>query len=223
MTSSPSSDTTPLLSGQHPPRSSSIPTHNNYPSGASPGQHLSTSIPANTTPSSNNNANGRHWSEETEDILGPDPSTYGHQNTGGAGYRRRSGPPPPGGPGSSPSGLHSHADLDAQRFFGQDRPTGLKRIFFSCCCFPCRRAYFSFQNKYSKTEKKWMAVAALFFLLSVCFLCAYVRAREEIPASGKNVRVAVLFLGLRLCLLCGKREVGKHGKGTNGKTDFFFV
>lgn len=197
MPPSPSSDTTPLLAGHHP-HSSSIPTRNNPPSGTTgPGQQQQSSFPGhNASSSSNKNHSGRHWSEETEDILGPDPSTYGHQNTGGAGYRRRSGgPPPPEGPGSSPLNdssanlPYSHADLDAQRYFGQDRPTGLKRILFGCCCFPCRRAYFNFQNKYSKREKYWMAMASFFFFLSVCFLCALVRAREEIPDSSKNVSV----------------------------------
>ncbi|KAF9911219.1 hypothetical protein EC991_004443 [Linnemannia zychae] len=151
------SDTTPLLAGQQPPI---LPRHN---------------------PNSNNpNNNQRHWSEETEDILGPDPNAYGHQNTGGAGYRRRTGPPPPG------STLPGNSSLDAQRFSGRDRPTGLKRILCSCCCLPCRQAYYSLQNKYSKTEKYSMAFAGFCLLLAIGFLCAYVRARESIPLSGKN-------------------------------------
>ncbi|KAF8931072.1 hypothetical protein BGZ47_000253 [Haplosporangium gracile] len=150
-----SSDTTPLLSGQQP---SSLPRHN---------------------PNLNTNANNqRHWSEETEDILGPDPNANGYQNTG-AGYRRR-GPPPPGSsilPGSS---------LDAQRFSGRDRPRGLKRILCNCCCLPCRQVLYAFQNKYTKTEKYSMTFAGICLLLAVGFLCAYVRARESIPLSGKN-------------------------------------
>ncbi|KAF9150407.1 hypothetical protein BG015_007786 [Linnemannia schmuckeri] len=149
-----SSDTTPLLTGQQP---SSLPRHN---------------------PNLNTNANNqRHWSEETEDILAPDPTANGYQNTG-AGYRRR-GPPPPG------SSILPGGSLDAQRFSGRDRPRGLKRIL-NCCCLPCRQALRAFQNKYTKTEKYSMAFAGICLLLAVGFLCAYVRARESIPLSGKN-------------------------------------
>lgn len=151
-----SSDTTPLLAGQLP-----------------------TSLPRHNPNLNNNNNNQRHWSEETEDILGPDPNANGYQNTG-AGYRRR-GPPPPGS-----SSLPGNSSLDAQRFSGRDRPTGLKRILCNCCCLPCRQAYYAFQDKYSKTEKYSMAFAGLCLLLAVGFLCAYVRARESIPLSGKN-------------------------------------
>ncbi|KAG0248746.1 hypothetical protein BG011_009965 [Mortierella polycephala] len=177
--SSSTSDTTPLLGGQ-PNRRTSIPnssSNNNQHIDSGPG--LNTPPPlANTTNGINpNNSNQRHWSDETEDIVGPDPSVYGHQNTG-AGYRRR-GPPPP---------LHHSAssDLDAERFSGQDRPTGLRRVLYSCCCFPCRRAYFNFQNKYTKTEKYSMGIAAVALFLAIGFFCAYVRAREALPKTGKN-------------------------------------
>ncbi|KAG0218867.1 hypothetical protein BGX33_005608 [Mortierella sp. NVP41] len=159
-----SSDTTPLLGGHQQP--SLLPRHN---------PALGNS---NSSNNKNNNNNQRHWSEETEDILGPDPSSYGHQNTG-AGYRRR-GPPPPVYPSSLPG------SLDAQRFSGRDRPTGLKRILCNCCCLPCRQAFYNFQNRYSKTEKYSMAFSGLCLLLAVGFLLAYVRARESIPLSGKN-------------------------------------
>ncbi|KAG0207954.1 hypothetical protein BGX28_000967 [Mortierella sp. GBA30] len=163
-----SSDTTPLLSGQHP-RRTSLPISNSN-------NHISSGLPyTNPALNPNNNNNQRHWSEETEDILGPDPNAYGHQNTG-AGYRRR-GPPPP---------LHPSSELDAQRFSGQDRPTGLKRLFYGCCCYPCRRVIFNFQTKYSKLEKYSMAIAGVCFILAVAFFCAYVRAREALPQTGKN-------------------------------------
>ncbi|KAG0290065.1 hypothetical protein BGZ96_006464 [Linnemannia gamsii] len=152
------SDTTPLLAGQQP---NSLPRHN---------PNLN---------NSNSNNNQRHWSEETEDILGPDPNANGFQNTG-AGHRRR-GPPPPGS-----NSLPGNSSLDAQRFSGRDHPTGLKRILCNCCCLPCRQAFYFFQNKYTKTEKYLMAFAGLCLLLAVGFLCAYVRARESIPLSGKN-------------------------------------
>ncbi|CAO3573467.1 unnamed protein product [Mortierella alpina] len=164
-----STDTTPLLSG-HQPRHTSLPYSSSSNTQPAPGLPYT----APTTYPRNDNQQ-RHWSEETEDILGPDPSAYGHQNTG-AGYRRR-GPPPP---------LHPSSGLDAQRFSGQDRPTGLKRLLYGCCCYPCRRAVYSFQTKFSKTEKYLMATAGLCFLLAIAFLCAYVRAKEALPETGKN-------------------------------------
>lgn len=168
-----SSDTTPLLAGRqntpdNPPRRprTSIPNANAPSNG-----------PGNISPT----PGGRHWSEETEDIpgagAGADPNLYGHQNTG-AGYRRR---------GRNPIAPHS-SDLDAERFSGQDRPTGIRRLLYGCCCFPCRQAVNAFQNKYSKTEKYAIGLASLFFVLAVGFMYAYVRALEQLPASGKNVR-----------------------------------
>ncbi|KAF9434058.1 hypothetical protein BGZ76_008642 [Entomortierella beljakovae] len=156
------SDTTPLLGG-NTPRRTSIPSSRTNP-------NLSSSLGNNNT--NYNGAGGnpkstspqRHWSEETEDISGPDPNSYGHQNTG-AGYRRRGPPPPVHQPSSGGSG-GGGSGLDAQRFYGQDRPTRLQQ--------------------YSKTERYLMALAGFFFLLAVGFLCAFVRAREHIPASGKN-------------------------------------
>ncbi|KAF9361863.1 hypothetical protein BGX26_011087 [Mortierella sp. AD094] len=167
-----SSDTTPLL-GANNTRRTSIP--NSRSAGPALSSNLGGNInhtPLNSTPPQ------RHWSEETEDISGPDPNSFGHQNTG-AGYRRR-GPPPP---------VHHSSDLDAQRFSGQDRPTLLRRLLCGCCCLPCRRALFTFQNKYSKTERYSMGIAAFCLLLAIGFLCAYVRAKEAIPESGKNVVV----------------------------------
>ncbi|KAF9102014.1 hypothetical protein BGX27_011229, partial [Mortierella sp. AM989] len=164
------SDTTPLLGANNQRRIS-------IPSSRSSGPALSASLGSNSNinnPSSSSPPQ-RHWSEETEDISGPDPTSYGHQNTG-AGYRRR-GPLPP---------IHHSSDLDAQRFSGQDRPTWLRRLLCGCCCLPCRQALYTFQNKYSRTEKYSMAVAALFFFLAIGFLCAYVRAREAIPEGGSN-------------------------------------
>ncbi|KAG0302559.1 hypothetical protein BGZ98_007402 [Dissophora globulifera] len=183
-----SSDTTPLLSG-HTPRRTSIPNSRSatasFPSSYNNNNGINPGTNSTTTPNPNSQ---RHWSEETEDISGPDPNAYGHQNTG-AGYRRR-GPPPPIHPGSGVTGAGSpyygSADLDAQRFLGQDRPTGLKRLLCGCCCLPCQRAWIWFQNKYSRTEKCLMAIAAVWFLLAVGFLCAFVRAKDAIPEGGKN-------------------------------------
>ncbi|KAF9212802.1 hypothetical protein BGZ59_006316 [Podila verticillata] len=164
-----SSDTTPLLAGRQ-----STPDN--------PSRRHRTSIPNANTPSNGITSTsptpgGRHWSEETEDVpgAGADPNLYGHQNTG-AGYRRR---------GRNPIAPYS-SDLDAERFSGQDRPTGMRRVLYGCCCFPCRRAMSAFQNKYSKTEKYAIGLASLFFVLAVGFMYAYVRAREQLPASGKN-------------------------------------
>jgi hypothetical protein len=72
----------------------------------------------------------------------------------------------------------------------------LKRILCNCCCLPCRQALHSFQNKYTKTEKYSMAFAGLCLLLAVGFLCAYVRARESIPLSGKNVSLFSSILAI---------------------------
>ncbi|KAG0027176.1 hypothetical protein BGZ82_009122 [Podila clonocystis] len=163
-------DTTPLLAGRQ-----STPDN--------PSRRTRTSIPNANTPSNGPSGNsptpaGRHWSEETEDIpgAGADPNLYGHQNTG-AGYRRR---------GRNPIAPPYSSDLDAERFSGQDRPTGIRRVLYGCCCFPCRRAVSAFQTKFSKTEKYAIGWASLFFVLAVGFMYAYVRAREQLPASGKN-------------------------------------
>ncbi|KAG0344514.1 hypothetical protein BG004_004394 [Podila humilis] len=180
------SDTTPLLAG----RQNSIPDNTNPSTRRQQRNSIpnSLSTPANSTLSNNNNLpsnnqpGGRHWSEETEDIPGAgttpgssaasgDPNLFGHENTG-AGYRRR--------------GRHQPSDLDAERFSGQDRPTGLKRLLYGCCCFPCQRAIAVFRNKYSKTERRAIGMAVLFFFLALGFFCAFVRAREQLPASGKN-------------------------------------
>ncbi|KAF9425660.1 hypothetical protein BGZ94_007342 [Podila epigama] len=177
------SDTTPLLAGRHPNTLDNPPRRNrtSLPNATHPNSTVN-NLPSNPNSNSNSNSNGngnRHWSEETEDIPGvgtADPNLYGHQNTG-AGYRRR---------GRQAITPPYTSDLDAERFSGQDRPTGIRRLFYGCCCFPCRRAYHSFQSKYSKTEKYAMAVASVCFLLAVAVLCAYVRALEELPASGKN-------------------------------------
>ncbi|KAF9995231.1 hypothetical protein BGZ80_003531, partial [Entomortierella chlamydospora] len=157
------SDTTPLL-GANNSRRTSIPNSRN-PANI---RNSHSGIPNSTPPQ-------RHWSDETEDISGPDPNSHGHQNTG-AGYRRR-GPPPP---------VHHSSDLDAQRFSGQDRPTLLWRLLCGCCCLPCRRALSYFQNKYSKTEKYSMGIAAFCFFLAIGFLWAYVRAKDAIPEGGEN-------------------------------------
>ncbi|KAI8595294.1 hypothetical protein EDD21DRAFT_46414 [Dissophora ornata] len=187
-----SSDTTPLLSG-HTPRRVSIPSSRSaapsFPSSYDHnGQPASSSIvsPSNNPNISNpnNNNNNRHWSEETEDISsssssgGPDPNSYGHPNTG-TGYRRRGLP--------LPSPIHYSSDLDAQRFSGQDRPTGLRRLLCGCCCLPCRTVWFHFKNRYSKLERYLMAMTGFSLLLAIVFLYAYVRAMEAMPDGSKNV------------------------------------
>ncbi|KAF9985884.1 hypothetical protein BGZ65_009561 [Modicella reniformis] len=158
-----STDTTPLLGG--PNTNTNINTNNN----------------------NNNNNNQRHWSEETEDIsTGPDPDS---QNSG-PGYRRRGGAGAGGGGrlhASESSYPYSYSsDLDGQRFSGQNRRTGLRRVLCGCCCLPCRRAYAHLQNNYSKTEKYAMGLALLFFCSAAIFLMAFVRALDAIPDSSKN-------------------------------------
>ncbi|KAF9895639.1 hypothetical protein BX616_009180, partial [Lobosporangium transversale] len=184
--------TTPLLGGQNPrrtsPPNSRSPNYINY--GNNPNNNNNTNLyNSNSYPrrsgifnKQNNNNNSyisssppqRHWSEEPEDIS-TNPSLYGHQNTG-SGHRRR-GPPPP---------IHHPSELDAQRFSGQDRPTGLQRILCGCCCLPCRTAYYNLKHKTSKLEKIFMGIATISLLLAIGLLCAYVRAREAIPEGGKN-------------------------------------
>ncbi|KAF9571050.1 hypothetical protein BGW38_008683, partial [Lunasporangiospora selenospora] len=208
-----SSDTTPLLAGSRPGNganlSSSVPQ-------SSPAQYStlgSSSYPSKSQPQQQPQ---RHWSEETEDIVGPDPNAYGNANASGPGYRRRgvgnggngrgpvvpgtsgpyyngdnypySGPYNPSSSSSSPrfQSLPYSSDLDAQRFSGQERASGLSRICLGCCCFPCRKLWYTLQEKYTRTERVLMAATTLFFLLAVGFLVAYVRAKESLPASGKN-------------------------------------
>ncbi|KAF9159024.1 hypothetical protein DFQ26_007003 [Actinomortierella ambigua] len=152
--------------------------HNNNHTNNNP-NNLSTSYSSSHLPSSE-----RHWSEDTEDIEGPDPTAAGHQNTG-AGYRRRAFGRPvpvnaPGGPN------YIRPDLDAERFSGREPPRGLKKLFYSCCCYPCAGAWASFTDKYSRSERIWMGIAGVLFLLAAAFFAALVKAYEESPPTGEN-------------------------------------
>ncbi|KAG0236303.1 hypothetical protein BGW42_003715 [Actinomortierella wolfii] len=192
--SHPDDPTQPLLANSHPP-AQSIPGRKKRLSAASIGNtptnnnnrinNLSSSYSNSHLPSSE-----RHWSEDTEDIEGPDPSAAGHQNTG-AGYRRRGFGRPAV---NTPTTLHYiRPDLDAERFSGREPPRGLKKLFYSCCCYPCANAWASFTDRYSRSERIWMGIAGVFFLLTAAFFAALVKAQHDSPPTGQNG-------------LCGSRE-----------------
>ncbi|KAF9973603.1 hypothetical protein BGZ73_003156 [Actinomortierella ambigua] len=156
--------------------SSSSNSNNHYPNNTN---NLNTSYSSGPLPSSE-----RHWSEDTEDIEGPDPTAAGHQNTG-AGYRRRAFGRPV--PVNTPAGSnYIRPDLDAERFSGREPPRGVKKLFYSCCCYPCASTWANFTDKYSRSERIWMGIAGVLFLLTAAFLAALVKANEAALKTGAN-------------------------------------